>query len=293
MRIVFIGSVLFSYYTLEKLIDLQAEIVGVCTKENSPFNSDFKSLFPLCKQYNIPCIEVESLNTQESFKWIQSKKPDIIFCFGWSSLLKKELLELPPMGVVGFHPTALPQNRGRHPLIWALVLGLKQSASTFFIMDEGTDSGAILSQQTFPIDYHDNAQSLYDKVTKIALSQIESFLPKLQTKTYQLFPQEDSLANSWRKRTQFDGIIDFRMGSYAIYNLVRALSKPYSGASLRYKDKLISVFKVEEIKVDLPHIEYGKVLKVNQNEVVVKCYDNAIKIVEHNFTTLPKVGEYL
>jgi len=41
-------------------------------------------------------------------------------------------LGIAPLGVVGFHPAALPANRGRHPLIWALFLGLKKTASTFF-----------------------------------------------------------------------------------------------------------------------------------------------------------------
>ena len=31
------------------------------------------------------------------------------------------------MGVVGFHPALLPNNRGRHPLIWAKALGLDKS----------------------------------------------------------------------------------------------------------------------------------------------------------------------
>jgi len=66
-----------------------------------------------------------------------------------SSLLKKELLSLPPNGVLGYHPAKLPQNRGRHPLIWSLVLGLEESASTFYFMDEGADSGDILSQKDF------------------------------------------------------------------------------------------------------------------------------------------------
>jgi len=38
MRIVFIGTVDFSYKMLCKLITLNANIVGVCTKENSNFN---------------------------------------------------------------------------------------------------------------------------------------------------------------------------------------------------------------------------------------------------------------
>ena len=50
MRIVFIGSVEFSKKALQKLIDLKAEIVGVCTKESSKFNSDFANLIPICKK---------------------------------------------------------------------------------------------------------------------------------------------------------------------------------------------------------------------------------------------------
>ena len=43
MKILFIGTVEFSYRILEKLIKLNAEIVGVCTKDGSNFNNDFIS----------------------------------------------------------------------------------------------------------------------------------------------------------------------------------------------------------------------------------------------------------
>ena len=132
MRIVFIGTVLFSKDTLEKLIDLGADIVGVCTKERSPFNSDFTDLTLLCTKHNIPYRFTENINASDSVEWIKQLAPDIIFCFGWSSLIKSEVLNLPPMGVLGFHPAQLPLNRGRHPLIWALFLGLEKTASTFF-----------------------------------------------------------------------------------------------------------------------------------------------------------------
>ena len=85
-----------------------------------------------------------------------------------SRLLKEEILSIAPFGVVGFHATALPANRGRHPIIWALVLGLSETASTFFFMDEGADSGDILSQYKLSISENDNAESLYKKVIKVA-----------------------------------------------------------------------------------------------------------------------------
>lgn len=293
MKILFMGTVEFSYKTLEKLIELNAEIVGVCTKKVSNFNSDFADLAPLCTKVNIPLRYVDDINSTESIDWIKSLKPDIIFCFGWSSLIKKDLLNLPQMGVVGYHPALLPKNRGRHPIIWALALGLKASGSTFFFMTEGADDGDILSQEEVEIFYEDDARSLYDKVLATALKQIEYFLPKLQNNSFQSFKQNNSLANTWRKRGKLDGKIDFRMTSAAIYNLVRALTKPYIGAHIEYNGKDVSVWKVKEVDFNWENIEHGKVLENDGRTIIVKTYDKAIKIIEHDFVELPKIGEYL
>jgi len=164
MKIVFIGSVEFSLHALRRLVELNAEVVGVCTLKKSKFNTDHCDLSHFCAQSGIPSTYVDDINSIENLQWISNKSPDIIFCFGWSRFLKKEILALAPLGVVGFHPSALPKNRGRHPIIWALVLGLRETASTFFFMDEGADSGPILSQQAICIDSEDDARSLYNKI---------------------------------------------------------------------------------------------------------------------------------
>ena len=90
MRIVFIGTVEFSKKALQRLIELEANVVGVCTKEKSDFNSDFADLRPLCKKKKIPTKIVNDINSKQNFDWIKSLNPDIIFCFGWSILLKKK-----------------------------------------------------------------------------------------------------------------------------------------------------------------------------------------------------------
>jgi len=293
MKIVFIGTVEFSKYTLAKLIEMKAQIVGVATKDDSRFNADFADLIPLCKKANIPHRFVDNINDREIIDWIKSRNPNVIFCFGWSELLKKELLHLAPMGVVGFHPAALPQNRGRHPLIWALALGLEETASTFFFMDEGADSGDILSQKFIKIEYQDDARSLYSKIVDISLQQIEELVPKLENGTYIRISQDHSKANIWRKRTANDGKIDFRITSRAIYNLVRALTKPYVGAHVVYKGKKYKVWKSKEVSNEDFNLEPGKIVLVKNNIITVKTGDAAVDLIEHDFEIVPQVGEYL
>jgi methionyl-tRNA formyltransferase len=293
MRIIFIGAVEFSQRALSCLLDMKAHVVGVCTLQESAFNADHCDLSPLCEEYAVPWTYAPNINSAESIQWIKDRQPDVIFCFGWSRLLKQEILTLAPLGVIGFHPAGLPANRGRHPLIWALVLGLKETAVTFFFMDEGADSGDILAQQHIEISDDDNAASLYEKVTQNALTQIREFLPQLEVGTYLRIEQDHSVANTWRKRGQADGQIDWRMSAGTIYNLVRALTKPYVGAHFLYKDHIYKVWN-SKIVSDTPlNFEPGKILEVDSQGIIVKCGEKGIQLLDIEPPFRPTIGEYL
>jgi methionyl-tRNA formyltransferase len=71
MRILFIGTVRFSLLSLRKLIEMNSNIIGVCTKAHSSFNSDFADLVPLCNLNSIPYIHVEDLNNKTNIDWIR------------------------------------------------------------------------------------------------------------------------------------------------------------------------------------------------------------------------------
>lgn len=293
-KILFIGTVEFSYRALSALIENKFDIVGVLTKSESNFNSDYYDLTPLAKANNIPIFYRTKDNQDEIISFINSKNPDIIYCFGWSHILPKIIISIPKHGVIGFHPAELPNNRGRHPIIWALFLGLKQTASTFFVMDEGADTGDIISQEKIKI-IEDNALSLYNKIINVALKQIVSFTLELETKGAFLdkIKQDKTEGNSWRKRTKNDGKIDFRMTSRAILNLVNALSRPYVGAHLEFQEKEVKVWEVKEEKTNKLNHEPGKVLKIDGSDLIVKTYDSSIRITDHEFNHLPLKGEYL
>ena len=280
-RIIFIGTVNFSQTILDSLIANGGFVIGVITSEDKKINSDYCDLSVLCDEHSIDCIKIGDINSTDSKNWIRARSPDIIFCFGWSRLLKKEILQIPPMGVVGFHPANLPMNRGRHPLIWALALGLEATASTFFLMDSYADNGEIISQVKVEIKYEDDAASLYAKVAKIAIIQVKEILAMLETGNLNKERQDSSISNIWRKRTQKDGKIDWRMSSRSIYNLVRALTKPYVGAHFSFLGTDYKVWKCKEYgNEEHSNLEPGKLLHAKDGRLVVKCGHGAIELVE-------------
>lgn len=293
MRIVFIGTVEFSKRVLEHLVAIGADVAGVCTLAVSPFSADHVDLSGLARKHGIPWHYADDINSAASLAWIGEQAPDIIFCFGWSRLLKADLLALAPMGVVGFHPAALPANRGRHPLIWALVLGLKRTASTFFFMDAGADSGDILSQAPVVIAPSDDARDLYDKITAVALAQIADFVPRLANGTAGLTVQDHALANTWRKRGRADGQIDWRMSADTVHNLVRGLARPYVGAHFVVSDSDVKVWRSAIVSDTADNIEAGKVLGTRDGCVIVKCGSGALHLLETEPPFSRSAGSYL
>lgn len=293
MRIVFIGAIQFSAKLLAALIRIGANVVGVCTLEEAPFNADHMDLTGIANAAGIAVRYTSDINTEESIEWIKMLAPDVVFCFGWSRMIKQPLLSLAPLGVVGYHPAALPANRGRHPLIWALALGLEYTGSTFFFMNEGVDSGDILSQRMLIIDAADDAGSLYGRICAVAVEQLREFVPALESGQYARVPQVEAEANYWRKRGRPDGQIDWRMSARSIHNLVRALSHPYPGAHFMLNGQEIKVWCAEVTAEPCNNIEPGKVLAVDAASVTVKAGIDAVRLLATDPAITLRSGNYL
>lgn len=295
MRILYIGCVESSYVFLKSLIDNNFDVVGVITKQESAFNSDFMDITPLCRDNGIPFCYVTNINEEMSVAFIKERKADVGFCFGWSQLIEGKVIDLFPQGIIGYHPAALPHNRGRHPIIWALALGLEKTASTFFKIDKEADTGDILSQLDIEIEYGDNAATLMRKLLDAGKLQVVEVAKGLETGELENYPQDMSAGNSWRKRGKMDGQIDWRMSSRSIYNLVRALTKPYVGAHFIKGDKEIKVWSVREImdaSGSYANIEPGKVIKTTEKTFIVKCGENLVEVLDYEPVKI-KNGDYL
>lgn len=263
------------------------DIVGIVTRESSPFNADFVSLKAIADKHGIPVFFADGRSKEDMAAWIQSHNPDVGFCIGWSFLLPSHILEIPRHGFVGYHPALLPRNRGRHPIIWALALGLEETGSTFFVMDEGADSGDIVSQVRMPVLPNDDAGSLYARLLDAIDKQILDIAAQLASGTLQRVPQDHAAASYWRKRGKRDGQIDWRMPAEGIRNLVRALAAPYPGAHCIINDQECKIHKVETVKSDAD-LEPGRVLSVTKNVITIKAGVDAVRLIQHEIDDVPK-----
>ena len=270
MKIIFIGGVKFSYEILKTILENNWNISVVFSYDDSKKEkiSDFISLDELCSKYNLQNIKVDKINAQNNIEIIKKIEPDIILVMGWSQLLNSEIISIPKIGVIGSHPTELPKYRGRAPIPWSILKGLKTSALTFFFIEEGTDSGDILDQRSFKLSSNDDATSVYKKVESVGKEMIQDNLTKLQNGNYTRKKQDVSnFIENWEKRGPQDGIIDWSRNSQEIHTLIRATTHPYPGAYTIFNGSKLIIWGAEFSNEQSKGI--GKIMHVNNFNVKI------------------------
>ena len=270
MKIIFIGGVKFSYEILKTILENNWNISVVFSYDDSKKEkiSDFISLDELCSKYNLQNIKVDKINAQNNIEIIKKIEPDIILVMGWSQLLKREIISIPKIGVIGSHPTELPKYRGRAPIPWSILKGLKRSALTFFFIEEGIDNGDIIDQRFFKLSSNDDATSVYKKVESLGKEMILDNLTNLQNGNYTRKKQDVSnFIENWEKRGPQDGIIDWSRNSQEIHTLIRATTHPYPGAYTIFNGSKLIIWGAEFSNEQSKGI--GKIMRVNNFNVKI------------------------
>ena len=178
MKIIFISGVKFGFDVLESILEKNWKITASFSylPEKKKFYSDYANFENLAKKYGVIHKQVNNINDKENIDLIKKISPDLILVIGWSQLLKKEIIDIPKLGVIGSHPTELPKYRGRAPIPWSIIKELKKSALTFFYIQEGIDNGDIIIQKQFEITDMDDASSLYEKMTSLGKNMVTQLM---------------------------------------------------------------------------------------------------------------------
>ena len=264
MKIIFISGVKFGHDILQHILANNWNVSAIFSYGDSKRKnySDFTSFNEISKKYVIRHIKVKNINDPENIQIIKEIQPDLILVMGWSQIIKKDILEIPRLGVIGSHPTLLPKYRGRAPIPWSIIKNLPESGLSFFYMGEGTDDGDILDQIKFEISSNDDASTLYERITALAKDMLLRNLPLLENgKTKRIKQDNSKFIEYWPKRTPEDGKIDWSKEGKEVYALIRATTHPYPGAYTFFKKSKLIVWKAKllEGKYGKP----GQIIDVN------------------------------
>ena len=268
LKIAFISGVTFGHQILEHILENGWKISIVFSHDDSKkeLYSDFSSFDDVSKKFKIQNIKVQNINDKENVELLNSLKPDLILVMGWSQILKSEIICTPKIGIIGSHPTELPKFRGRAPIPWTILKGLKESAETFFWIEKGIDDGDIVDQKKFRITENDDASSVYQKVTELGKEMIIENLKKIDIGIIPRKKQDPSkFLEYWKKRNPEDGIIDWNKTAKEIILLFRATTYPYPGAFTYFKNSKLIIWKAEILENNLK--DPGKILKVSNDGV--------------------------
>lgn len=230
---VFIGGVDVSEACLRALCEagtLPALALGYTERRSGA--SGFRDLGPLAAEFAFDLVRTDDVNEPDLVARVARLQPQVIFVIGWSQLVKRELLTVPPGDCVGIHPTDLPLGRGRAPIPWTILKQLDRTASTMFFLTEGVDDGDIIGKVAIDLDPRETATSLYAKHRAAHVELVRTHAAALLAGHAARQPQDHSQATYWEARRPEDGRIDPTLGVAEVDRLVRAVTHPFPGAFL-------------------------------------------------------------
>lgn len=183
-----------------------------------------------CGSRGIPLVKLRSINDPQALTELARLELDWLFIIGWSQIAGPPVLALPTHGVIGMHPTLLPEGRGRAAIPWAILKDLDRTGVTMFKLDSGVDTGPIIAQIEIPLAPDTDAAELYERVEKAHVALMREAFPLLAAGRLPLREQDHSRATVWPGRKPEDGEIDLAGSVADAERLVRAVTRPYPGA---------------------------------------------------------------
>jgi len=159
LKVVFIG--MSSDYSLRHLEALEEKVnvaAVICAAPRGYQGredrfSNRNVLYKNAKGKGIPFYFAKKISSERIEAAIQETDCDLICIASCSQLIKKNIIDIPRLGVINAHAAKLPYYKGPNPDYWIFYYEEKEGAVTIHYIDEGEDSGDIIHQEVFPIPF--------------------------------------------------------------------------------------------------------------------------------------------
>lgn len=205
---------------------------------------------------------------------LRSTRPALVVSCFWHRRVPAAVRELGRLGAVGVHPSLLPRHRGADPIFWALRRGDSTTGVSVHRLDDGYDTGAVLSTRALPIDGGWNAHALAHALDALAYDALADVCDRLaRGEEVPAVAQDDALATPAPEPSEDDLEIRWAAPSAEILRLVRAAA-PAPGAFSTHGERNVTVLRASATAL---RIEPG-VAAIVEGGVVVGTGDVAIRL---------------
>ena len=285
MRIVLIGQAAFGEKTLEALVDMGEEVVGVYTTPDTPGREN--PLKQRALQLNIPVFQPEIMRAPQVFEEYTRLKPDLNVMAFVTDIVPESILNYPKLGTIQYHPSLLPKHRGGSAINWAVINGETRTGLTIMWVDKGIDTGPILLQKEVDIAPDDTVGSLYfNRLFPMGIEAIKESIELIRQGKAPRIPQDEAHATYEGLCTQ--ATICWNEPAQKIYNLIRG-TNPQPGATTRLGDTQFKVFDSELRTGDIKGTP-GEVIEVTESGFLVAAQGGAILIKRVQPKGSPKIA---
>jgi len=281
LRIIFMGSALFSLPSLELLLQSGHQVVGVVTRPDRPKGRGRKigagPVKELAQRAGLPLLQPEDLRDPVFLQNLWELRPDLGVVVAFR-ILPPEVFTIPSKGTINLHASLLPRYRGAAPINWAIIRGEKVTGVTTFFINERVDTGKVILQRSTQIGDQETAGQLAERLSRWGAEVLLETVELIDQGRVKPREQPDGEATPAPKLKKSDGLIDWSQSSEAIRNLVRSLN-PEPGAFTYFRERILKIHKVSHLHPGLPQGKPGQV-SLAEKRFLVSTGDGLLSLDE-------------
>lgn len=284
MKIVFMGTPDFAVGALESIIEAGHEVTAVVTQPDKAKGRSGQMQFPPVKEcalrYNLPVFQPIKIKTPESVAELKKYEADIFVVAAFGQILSKEILDMPKYGCVNIHASLLPKYRGAAPIQWAVIDGEEETGVTIQQMNEGVDTGDILSQEIVKLDVKETGASLFDKLAVCGAQLIVNTLGEIEKGTITPVKQDESKSTHAKMLDKSLGKIDWSKDAVTIERLVRGLNS-WPSAYSYFNNKSVKLWNCDVADAEcINNEEAGTIIHVDKEFFDIACGKGILRVLE-------------
>lgn len=249
-RLIFMGTAAFAVPSLELLLAHGYKIAAVVTAPDKPQGRGRKVLPSPVKvaahKHGLPVLQPIDLKAPSFLAALQSYQAHLQVVVAFR-MLPRVVWAMPPWGTFNLHASLLPQYRGAAPINWAIINGEQETGVTTFFLDPTMDTGPLLFQEKEPINAHDTAGTLYERLQHRGAALVLKTVQAIAAGNYTATPQVSTPESRCKKAPKLHkdtGQISWDQEAGTILNLIRGLS-PYPAAWTTLSGKLYKILWAE------------------------------------------------